>query len=146
MSMDIQEARRFLERREKERQTRLRERLRHAQRDAREIVDLLIREYQPRRIFQWGSLVQEEHFREWSDIDLAVEGHFDAETFFRSENSATLTLISEIEKARAVQERLDRFYRDYLGIDFVQKKYEQAQPLVNRNLDAFLAFLRKLGG
>jgi predicted nucleotidyltransferase len=33
-----------------------------------------IEHYQPRRIYQWGSLLEPNGFREWSDLDFAVEG------------------------------------------------------------------------
>lgn len=53
-----------------------------AARDNRAIVNLIVSNYQPLRIFQWGSLLHPERFNENSDIDLAVEGITDAETFF----------------------------------------------------------------
>jgi predicted nucleotidyltransferase len=44
---------------------------------------MIASEYRPRRIYQWGSLLHPERFNENSDIDLAVEGIIDAETFFK---------------------------------------------------------------
>ena len=38
------------------------------------IIDFIVREYNPPRIYQWGSLVHTERFTERSDIDIAVEG------------------------------------------------------------------------
>ena len=35
---------------------------------------MLVRDYQPKRIYQWGSLLHPQHFQEISDIDIAVEG------------------------------------------------------------------------
>lgn len=44
---------------------------------------MLIRDtYRPTRILQWGSVINPGLFREYSDIDIAVEGITDAETFF----------------------------------------------------------------
>jgi len=41
---------------------------------------MIVREYKPLRIYQWGSLLEDRHFSEISDIDIAVEGITDAET------------------------------------------------------------------
>lgn len=46
------------------------------------IVALIIEKYKPIRIYQWGSLLNERHFSAISDIDIAVEGITDAETYF----------------------------------------------------------------
>jgi len=50
--------------------------------DFERIVKMLIEKYNPQRIYQWGSLLHSEHFTDFSDIDIAVEGINDAETFF----------------------------------------------------------------
>lgn len=49
--------------------------------DFARIIDMAIREYQPRRILQWGSLLEPDDFDENSDIDIAVEGLADAREF-----------------------------------------------------------------
>jgi len=49
--------------------------------DFASIVDMAIREFQPRRILQWGSLLEPQEFDEHSDIDIAVEGLADARAF-----------------------------------------------------------------
>jgi predicted nucleotidyltransferase len=49
--------------------------------DFARIVDMAIREFQPRRILQWGSLLELDDFDENSDIDMAVEGLVDARKF-----------------------------------------------------------------
>lgn len=41
--------------------------------DFDKIVDMLINEYNPKRIYQWGSLLEEKHFSKISDIDIAEE-------------------------------------------------------------------------
>ena len=74
MSQHIERCRRFLEDREQERQARLDRRFERAWEDARAIIDLLVTKYRPRRIYQWGSLLDRGHFWERSDIDIAVEG------------------------------------------------------------------------
>ena len=53
-----------------------------AESDSRAIVDMIAREYHPTRVYQWGSVLRPERFRDYSDIDIAVEGVLDAETFF----------------------------------------------------------------
>jgi len=54
-----------------------------ARQDCRQIVDLIVAHYAPRRIYQWGSLLHPDQFDENSDIDLAVEGLASTEDFFR---------------------------------------------------------------
>jgi len=48
--------------------------LARARSDSDAIVKRLARELGPVRIYQWGSLVRDEHFSDRSDIDIAVEG------------------------------------------------------------------------
>lgn len=74
MSFDIDAARKSLRVREKERRVRLATMAAQAEEDARRIVEMLITEFCPRRIYRWGSLLEPARFREWSDIDIAVEG------------------------------------------------------------------------
>ncbi|MFM7384145.1 MAG: nucleotidyltransferase family protein [Microcystaceae cyanobacterium] len=45
-----------------------------AERDVNLIIVMVIQEYSPQRIIQWGSVLDSKHFSEASDIDLAVEG------------------------------------------------------------------------
>ncbi|MEX2443722.1 MAG: nucleotidyltransferase domain-containing protein [Alkalispirochaeta sp.] len=63
---------------------------RQAKADAERIVAFISDIYRPTRILQWGSVLEPELFREYSDIDIAVEGITDAETFF--------SLLSDAEK------------------------------------------------
>jgi len=53
------------------------------------IVEIIIEKYKPKKIYQWGSLLNKKHFSEMSDIDIALEGIDNAETFF--------CLIAEVE-------------------------------------------------
>ncbi len=50
--------------------------------DCVRIVDMILAKYRPRRLIQWGSLLEAEQFDERSDIDLAVEGITDPAEFF----------------------------------------------------------------
>lgn len=70
----------FMARQEKERERR-RRLYDRACADCARIVDMAIREFQPRRILQWGSLLEPEDFDEHSDIDIAVEGLANARGF-----------------------------------------------------------------
>jgi predicted nucleotidyltransferase len=77
------QARGFVDRRESTRQVALDERFARAQREARAIISFIVSAYGPRRIFQWGSLLDRGRFWEQSDIDIAVEGVTEPERFFR---------------------------------------------------------------
>lgn len=74
MSFDVRAARRHLQERSRRRSIALHELHHRAQADAAAIVEMLIKRYQPTRIYQWGSVLGAERFREWSDIDIAMEG------------------------------------------------------------------------
>ncbi|MBT7702411.1 MAG: hypothetical protein HN700_19145, partial [Verrucomicrobia bacterium] len=56
----------------------------HAQasRDAAKIIQYIVKHYDPTRLFQWGSLLDASHFREYSDIDIALEGILSPSDFF----------------------------------------------------------------
>jgi len=49
---------------------------------------MIIRSFKPIRVYQWGSLLNPMNFREYSDIDLAVEGILSAESYFQMVGSA----------------------------------------------------------
>ena len=78
---DYGAARQFLRRRDETRRAALRRRLSTARRDFDRIVKLTVEWYHPERIYQWGSLLDQRTFAEWSDIDIAVEGITSAEQF-----------------------------------------------------------------
>ena len=81
-SQEIRQAANRFVAKEKQRRSLDRARWEEAERDARRILDLCVRS-NPTRIFQWGSVLHPEHFREWSDIDFALEGLDRPETLFR---------------------------------------------------------------
>ncbi len=56
--------------------------LNRAQDNFAQIVKMIIEKYHPKRIYQWGSLIDGSHFTERSDIDIAIEGITSAEQFF----------------------------------------------------------------
>jgi len=76
-------SRRFLERKERHRENRNRNAWERACGEAGEIVEMIRERYAPRRIWQWGSLLNPSSFDSTSDIDIAVEGVTDAETYYR---------------------------------------------------------------
>lgn len=79
---ELAQMRARLQRRNRQRQAALAERLARARADFERIVDHLWRTYRLTRIWQWGSLIHERHFWERSDIDLALEGVDSAATYF----------------------------------------------------------------
>jgi predicted nucleotidyltransferase len=76
-------ARQFLAEREQHQREMRHQQFLRAQEDAKTIIAFIIEKYKPKRIYQWGSLLKEEHFRGYSDIDIALEGVTNAESFFR---------------------------------------------------------------
>lgn len=82
MTVSIEKARAFLKRKQQARQDRLRQLHARAVSDASAIVRMIIQRYNPILICQWGPLLRPALFREYSDIDLAVEGVREPERFF----------------------------------------------------------------
>lgn len=73
-AFDIEEARENLKRR-KERTAKEREKLfLKATADCESIIGMITQRFNPKRIYQWGSLLQKEMFADYSDIDIALEG------------------------------------------------------------------------
>ncbi|OHD76077.1 MAG: hypothetical protein A3J97_14510 [Spirochaetes bacterium RIFOXYC1_FULL_54_7] len=73
----------FIQRKRREELAKRKENLAKAREDFRLIVDLIIKDFDPDKIYQWGSLVEGSTFQDISDIDVAVAGIIDAERFFR---------------------------------------------------------------
>ncbi len=74
--------RRFLQRKHRARTARNRALWRKAAQDADRIVETIVREFGPKRVYQWGSVLAPESFDEHSDIDIAVEGLGSARRYF----------------------------------------------------------------
>jgi predicted nucleotidyltransferase len=72
----------FLQRRERIRQEALDRRFRKAWRDFDRIVSYIISQHRPKRVWQWGSLLDRKRFSEISDLDIAIEGLDSASEFF----------------------------------------------------------------
>ena len=78
----LAQARVYLQPHQQEKRSFRHQRFEAAWHDFHAIVTLLIEHDPPRRIYQWGSLLNEATFSEISDIDIAVEGEFSPEIFF----------------------------------------------------------------
>ncbi len=83
-------------------------RLKAARRDCDAIVSAIAREHKPLRIYQWGSLVNDRHFSEMSDIDIAVEG---------------ITDPAALSDLRGAAEKLTHFPLDIVAIEHVHPAY-----------------------
>ena len=81
--VDLELVRAFLADREQRRRARLDERYTQATQDMRAIVSEIAAQVNPRRIYQWGSLLDRNRFSEISDVDIAVEGLSGAAEFFQ---------------------------------------------------------------
>lgn len=82
LNIDLNKVRAFLRRKEEDRRERLRLRWNKARKDFEKIVHHIISVYSPRRIYQWGSLLDFSKFSEISDIDIALEGLSGADEYF----------------------------------------------------------------
>ena len=72
MTINIEKVRENLRKRYVREEKELDARFRNAWESFDRIVALLIQKYHPRRIYQWGSLLNQVHFSSISDIDIAV--------------------------------------------------------------------------
>jgi predicted nucleotidyltransferase len=80
---EIEVMKSFIIRKRKERSEKLKLRLSTARNDFNRIVDMIIVEFRPERIYQWGSLIEGKTFQEISDIDIAIAGIEDPKTFLK---------------------------------------------------------------
>lgn len=78
----VSASRDFVRRKQQQRNELLEKRYAFATRDFQQIVEMIISNFNPLRIYQWGSLLNEKHFSEISDIDIAIEGLVDPQNFF----------------------------------------------------------------
>ena len=78
----VRRARQYLDSREERRRTQCRQLHVQAVHDFQAILDMIIRQFHPDRVYQWGSVLRPECFRDYSDIDIAVEGITLPEAFF----------------------------------------------------------------
>ena len=82
-SFDIKKAKLFLLEKEQKRKKTIDKKYDEACKDFEIIVDHIIKNYNPAKIYQWGSLLNKSNFSEMSDIDIAVEGIVSVEKMFQ---------------------------------------------------------------
>ncbi len=87
-SFDIEEARRNLEARRRSQTFEKKRLFEKATADCRTIIDMIIERFHPARVYQWGSLLDEELFTDYSDIDIALEGIDTVEDIIELEKTA----------------------------------------------------------
>ncbi|MGA2545360.1 MAG: nucleotidyltransferase domain-containing protein [Rectinemataceae bacterium] len=80
--IDLNAVRAFLATKEERRRVALDLRFERARTDFDAIVERIVARHSPRRVYQWGSLLDRNKFSELSDIDVAVEGLDGPEEFF----------------------------------------------------------------
>jgi len=82
MNFNYGAARKFLQRKEEKRKKELDSLFEQAWKDFKAIIEMIIKKYEPQKIYQWGSLLERNHFSKISDIDIAVVGDFSPQEFF----------------------------------------------------------------
>jgi len=78
----VQQAREFIRKKEERIKSEKNPHFEQAWCDFDKIVEMIIKKYNPKRIWQWGSLLDQFFFSNISDIDIAVEGIKDWSTLF----------------------------------------------------------------
>lgn len=89
-NFNLEKARENIRKREQMRKQNLELKRKKAIADFEKILNFIIEKYNPVRIYQWGSLLEGEHFSDISDIDMAIEG--------LSNPTAGLEIIGEAER------------------------------------------------
>ena len=82
--IDPDKVRAFLQAKAARRRARIDASFERTTREADAVIAQIAREVNPRRIYQWGSLLDRARFSEISDIDIAVEGLRGPEEYFRA--------------------------------------------------------------
>ena len=109
--IDLDRARAFQTDKERRRRARIDARFEQATRDASAIVAAIAEQVNPRRIYQWGSLLDRSRFSEISDIDFAIEGLRGPAEFFRALGIAmegTTLPVDVIELEKVPEDIADR--------------------------------------
>ena len=82
MAVNIKKAKENLKKRHILREKQLDKLYAKAVSDFNAIVEMIINKYAPTKLVQWGSLLNRSYFKDFSDIDIAVEGITSTEKFF----------------------------------------------------------------
>jgi predicted nucleotidyltransferase len=107
---DYEAAKRFQREKEEKRNNELDKRFECAWSDFNNIIKMLIEKYNPKKIYQWGSLLDRRIFSEISDIDIALEDIKSAEEFFSIYKDA---------------EEITNFPLDLIEIDKIEPLYAE---------------------
>lgn len=113
--IDLDSVRAFLAGEDDARKARLDLAFRKAWKDFEAITARIIERHSPRRIYQWGSLLDRSTFSEISDIDIAVEGLPGPEAYFAlvaDISSLTTFPLDIIEMEKAGLENADHIRRE----------------------------------
>jgi len=83
----------------------------NASKDFEKIVQMIIKKYNPKQIYQWGSLLRKNKFTDFSDIDIALTGLKDEEVFFQlladAEDISSFPLdIIDLEKIHILHKKM----------------------------------------
>ena len=79
----VEEIRSFIAKKNQRRRENLEQLYKSACRDFTDICKIIIEKYNPTALWQWGSLLDQKHFSEISDIDIALEGVVETAVFFQ---------------------------------------------------------------
>lgn len=109
-AVDPRDTRRFFDERARVREASLDERFAATTQAARAIIEMIARDYNPVRIWQWGSLLDRSRFSEISDIDIAVEGLPTVEAFFDLYGKALA--LTDFPLDLVELERIERIHAD----------------------------------
>jgi len=97
---DMEAARRNYHERTLSRGHRLHKLWQRARDEADRAVEIVVEKYHPSRVVQWGSILRPDLFTEVSDIDLAVEGIDNAETWSRLERDVASEVTFPLDLVR----------------------------------------------
>ena len=122
---DYAAAARRLQTREAMRVAELAKRLEQARQAAAAVIEMIVSQYEPVRVWQWGSLVHGRGFSEVSDIDIAVEGVTEPQSFF--------AMFGDAEKLTALPLDLVQMEKiEPLHAESIRRKgrlvYDRSQP------------------
>ena len=92
---NYEKAREFLKQKENNRKALIKKRFIQATHDFDVITNEVASRYNPSKIYQWGSLLNERHFSEISDIDIALDWMISS-SFFKSFGTSTMFTPEEV--------------------------------------------------
>jgi len=98
-----------------------------AAKEASKIITMLIKEFNVRKIYQWGSLLNPDKFDENSDIDIGIEGLGSVQEYFNLLEKAEAICSFPLEILEL--ERIDPLHKKSI-IDKGQLVYEKKEPAI----------------